>query len=179
MNIDKFLISLNFDASQKGFQYWKDALNYCKDKSIFKMMDVYNSIAEKYNSSHSSVEIAMRRCVLNVNYITIAKYITSSKRKKTNKRILIALLKMQKEKNKIDFHGNNEDLAMLLISAVRYARGRKTYIVGWTCKTIKNNLNILSDKDKEVMIRDIKNILPYGDDWDKKEWELLLKKIKK
>ena len=75
----------------------------------------------------------------------------------------------------IDFKGNKENISMILVSAERYALGRSTYIVGWTCEIIRNNLHLLSDKDRQVMIRDIKNPISYGDDCDKAEWLSLLK----
>ena len=64
---------------------------------------------------------------------------------------------------------------MLLVSAVRYALGRRTYIVSWTCTIIKENLYLLTKKDKQVMIRDIKNVVNYLDDIEEKEWFDLLK----
>lgn len=47
---------------------------------------------------------------------------------------------------KINFNGENEDVSMILVSAERYALGRRTYIVQWTCEIIKNNLHLLSKK---------------------------------
>lgn len=79
----------------------------------------------------------------------------------------------------INFNGKAEDVSMMLVSAERYALGRRTYIVGWTCDIIKKNIHLLSEKDKEVMIRDIENSISYGDECDKQEWVLLLKKLRK
>lgn len=76
---------------------------------------------------------------------------------------------------KIDFNGRNEDISMILVSAERYALGRRTYIVSWVCEVIRNNLHLLSQKDRQVMIRDIKEARDYGEDIDKKEWLELLK----
>ena len=39
----------------------------------------------------------------------------------------------------INFNGNINDVSMLLVSAERYALGRKTYIAQWTCEIIKKN----------------------------------------
>lgn len=75
----------------------------------------------------------------------------------------------------IKFNGKNEDISMILVSAERYALGRRTYIVQWTCEIIKSNLHLLSNKDKQVMIRDLKNPISYGDECDKAEWLNLLK----
>ena len=77
----------------------------------------------------------------------------------------------------IKINGKLEDISAMLLSAERYALGRRTYIVDWTCKFISNNLHLLSDKDKHVMIRDIKyqEKLGYGDECDKEDWLRLLK----
>jgi len=78
----------------------------------------------------------------------------------------------------IKINGDKNDLSMILVSAERYALGRKTYIVQWTCEFIKNNIHLLSNKDKQVMIRDIENPISYGDDCDEKEWKKLLEILK-
>lgn len=78
----------------------------------------------------------------------------------------------------IKFNGINDDISMLLVSAERYALGRQTYIVTWTCEVIKSNLNLLTAKDKSVMIKDIKNAKDYGDRFDEKEWKELLRILK-
>lgn len=74
----------------------------------------------------------------------------------------------------LKFNGKLEDISMVLVSAERYALGRSTYIVGWTCETIKNNLHLLTDKDKQVMIRDIRQAEYFGQPLDKVEWMNLL-----
>lgn len=43
----------------------------------------------------------------------------------------------------INFNGEAEDISMMLVSAERYALGRKTYIVQWTCEIIKKNMQLL------------------------------------
>lgn len=78
----------------------------------------------------------------------------------------------------VKINGNKEDLSMILVSAERYALGRKTYIVNWTCEFIENNLHLLSNKDREVMIRDLENSISYGDECDEKEWKILLAMLK-
>lgn len=78
----------------------------------------------------------------------------------------------------IKINGNEEDISMILVSAERYALGRRTYIVQWTCEFITKNMHLLTEKDKQVMIRDIKNPISYGDDCDKECWLALLKKLK-
>lgn len=76
------------------------------------------------------------------------------------------------------FKGKRTDLSMLLVSAQRYALGRKTYIVSWTCDVIKNNLKLLTEKDKKVMIRDIESAISYGDSCDENDWRELLEILK-
>lgn len=78
----------------------------------------------------------------------------------------------------IKFNGKIDDISMILVSAERYALGRQTYIVQWTCEIIKNNLHLLSDKDRQVMIRDIESPISYGDECDKAEWLKLLEILK-
>ena len=80
---------------------------------------------------------------------------------------------------KIDVNGETEDLSAMLIGAERYALGRKTYIVQWTCEFIGSNLHLLTEKDKQVMIRDIENPISYGDECDKECWLQLLEILKK
>ena len=75
-------------------------------------------------------------------------------------------------------NGEKEDLSAMLIGAERYALGRKTYIVQWTCEFIGNNLHLITEKDKQVMIRDIENPISYGDECDKAEWLKLLEILK-
>ena len=79
----------------------------------------------------------------------------------------------------IKFNGEQYDISMILVSAERYALGRQTYIVQWTCEFISNNLHLLTQKDRYVMIKDIETASDYGADMDKKEWMKLLKILKK
>ena len=78
----------------------------------------------------------------------------------------------------IKINGNKDDLSMILVSAERYALGRRTYIVHWTCEFIENNLALLTEKDRQVMIRDLENPISYGDDCDEKDWKRLLEVLK-
>ena len=78
----------------------------------------------------------------------------------------------------INFNGIIEDISMMLLSAERYALGRQTYIVQWTCEVIGGNTHLLTTKDLKVMIRDIENAESYGADFDKKEWLELLDILK-
>lgn len=79
----------------------------------------------------------------------------------------------------IIFKGNTEDISAMLVSAERYALGRMTYIVQWTCEIITKNLHLLNKKDKQVIIRDIENAISYGDECDKICWLKLLEVLKK
>lgn len=67
----------------------------------------------------------------------------------------------------------------MLISAVRYALGRKTYIVSLTVNYVIDELPKLSDPCKRVMKHDIEHPLHgYGDNYDKEDWMRLLAKLK-
>lgn len=81
-------------------------------------------------------------------------------------------------KTKIEFTGSQEDLSAMLVSAERYALGRMTYIVSWTCNFIANNLHLLTEKDKSVIIKDIESSIDYGHDCDKADWLKLLNVLK-
>ena len=78
----------------------------------------------------------------------------------------------------VKINGNKDDLSMILVSAERYALGRRTYIVNWTCEFIENNLALLTEKDRQVMIKDLENPISYGDECDEKEWKILLAMLK-
>lgn len=80
----------------------------------------------------------------------------------------------------ININGNISDISAMLLSAERYALGRQTYIVEWTCSFITQNLHLLTEGNKQVMIRDIEKQekFGYGMECDKKEWMKLLKKLK-
>lgn len=75
----------------------------------------------------------------------------------------------------VKINGTKDDLSAMILSAERYALGRQTYIVNWTCEFLANNLHLLRESDKKVMIRDIKECKHYGWDCDKEDWMKLLK----
>lgn len=83
--------------------------------------------------------------------------------------------------NRMDviINGKLDDISAMLVCAVRYSLGRRTYIVDWTCEFIENNLHLLTDKDKQVMINDIRyqERYGYGDECDKADWMKLLKTL--
>lgn len=70
------------------------------------------------------------------------------------------------------------DFEHMLISALRYALGRRTYIVDLTCRYIERHMPILSDRCKDLMINDIESQKNYGDECDKEDWMRLLDKLK-
>ncbi len=79
----------------------------------------------------------------------------------------------------INFEGDIQDISMILVSAERYALGRQTYIVSWTCELIKKNLHLITKKDKQVMIEDIEKCKDYGNFIDELCWLKLLEILKK
>ena len=79
----------------------------------------------------------------------------------------------------VNINGKLEDISAMIVGAERYALGRRTYIVQWTCEFIKNNLHLITSKNKQVMIRDIENPISYGDECDKECWMQLLEILKK
>ena len=70
------------------------------------------------------------------------------------------------------------DYEHMLISALRYALGRRTYIVELTCKYIESQMPILSERCKDVMIKDIESQKNYGDECDREDWMRLLEKLR-
>ena len=79
----------------------------------------------------------------------------------------------------VKINGNKDDISAMIIGAERYALGRRTYVVQSTCEFIRNNLHLITNKDKEVMIRDIENPISYGDECDKECWMQLLEILRK
>ena len=47
----------------------------------------------------------------------------------------------------INFNGDIVDISAMLVSAERYALGRRTYIVEWTCNIIEHNLHLIKTCD--------------------------------
>ena len=71
------------------------------------------------------------------------------------------------------------DYEHIIISAERYALGRKTYIVELTVNYILQEIeqNKLSDSCLNVIRKDIKEAKDYGMDCDKEMWIKLLNRI--
>lgn len=79
---------------------------------------------------------------------------------------------MQKQLNKVEI---DETFGMMLVSAVRYALGRQTYIVSDTTRYITLLVPKLDDKTISIMERDIREAGNYGSESiDKPEWMRLL-----
>lgn len=80
----------------------------------------------------------------------------------------------------IHINGKLEDISAMLLSAERYALGRQTYIVEWTCSFIANNLHLITEGNRKVMIRDIEQQEEYGYGMkcDEEQWINLLKILK-
>ena len=57
----------------------------------------------------------------------------------------------------------NRDLRDIVISALRYAIGRKTYVTLSTCEFIMKNSRMIDKHMKNVMLNDLKNIEDYYD----------------
>ena len=57
----------------------------------------------------------------------------------------------------------NRDLRDIVISALRYAIGRKTYVTYSTCDFIMKNSRMIDNHMKNVMLNDLKNIDDYYD----------------
>lgn len=71
------------------------------------------------------------------------------------------------------------DYEHIVISAVRYALGRMTYIVELTVNYILQQIeeDKLSDQCLAIIRNDIKSTKDYGMECDKEQWIKLLRKI--
>lgn len=73
---------------------------------------------------------------------------------------------MRKDEIKVDYV-----LKDMIISALRYALGRRTYITQETAEFIMENPNLIDDRVKTVMIRDIDEYFDRRRMWDYKDDE--------
>lgn len=55
----------------------------------------------------------------------------------------------------------DRDLKDMIISAFRYAIGRKTYMTFATCDYIRNHPELIDDRVKGVMLRDLETLDMY------------------
>lgn len=82
--------------------------------------------------------------------------------------------------------GVMSDEELMLISAVRYALGRQSYIVGVTCNFVKSIKSKLSQHCIAILIRDIEEELEMcqrlgrtcGMECDERSWMILLRVLK-
>lgn len=70
---------------------------------------------------------------------------------------------------------NERDFNTLIVCAIRYALGRRTYIVSSVVDIAKKNIDIMQNNTKRAIINSIQQTDDLGDSFDKKEWEKLLK----
>lgn len=55
----------------------------------------------------------------------------------------------------------DSDLKDMIISALRYAIGRKTYIVNETCEFIKKHSELIDERVKKVMLKDLESTVDF------------------
>ena len=67
-----------------------------------------------------------------------------------------------------------DNASMLLISATRYALGRRTYIVSWTCEMIRAIAAKIPLSQRKVLIQDISECKDYGHTCDERDWKTVL-----
>lgn len=62
--IKRELLELNFNVNSIGLVYWLDAIRYMKNHvATWEMIDIYNYIAKKRESTYKNVERAMRYAI--------------------------------------------------------------------------------------------------------------------
>ena len=71
------------------------------------------------------------------------------------------------------------DYEHIVISAVRYALGRCTYIVEVTVEYVEKQIKegALSDKSLAVMLQDLRDCTNFGDYCYKQYWDRLIEKL--
>lgn len=67
------------------------------------------------------------------------------------------------------------DAFLFLVSAVRYALGRRSYIVGWICGQVRAIAPKLDGFQKKVIVESIQRCEDFGDKYSEIEWLKLLK----
>ena len=74
--ITRYLFSLKMKTNS-GFAYWSEAIFYCIMKELegknktFKMMDLYEYLAKKFDTTYSKIEKNMRYAKEQSNYIEV------------------------------------------------------------------------------------------------------------
>ena len=54
-----------------------------------------------------------------------------------------------------------DELKDMIISALRYSIGRKTYMVNETCEFIKKHKELIDERVKKVMLKDLESVVDY------------------
>ncbi len=65
---------------------------------------------------------------------------------------------------------DNEDFGALAVCAIRYCRGRQTYMPRLVRRIVKEYITEISDKDLQVLINDCEYTLKFEDEIEPKEW---------
>ena len=65
---------------------------------------------------------------------------------------------------------DNEDFGILAVCAIRYCRGRQTYMPSLVRRIVKGHISELSDKELQVLINDCEYTLKWEDEIEPKEW---------
>lgn len=65
---------------------------------------------------------------------------------------------------------DNGDFGTLAVCAIRYCRGRQTYMPELVRGIVKGHVSELSDKDLQVLINDCDYTLKWEDEADPKGW---------
>ena len=81
-----------------------------------------------------------------------------------------------KNSNKIDWKGYERDVFIYMF---RYGLSRRSYVVGTATEILQSNWNIISDFDKKLIQKEIKEHFELysnidGFDMDKKYWNVIL-----
>ncbi len=77
----------------------------------------------------------------------------------------------------------SHDFGVIALSAVRYALGRRMYIVNETCRILRENKEALAENDKRMIVRDIERELALaapgllGDRTDHEDWVAIVKEL--
>lgn len=65
---------------------------------------------------------------------------------------------------------DNEDFGTLAVCAIRYCRGRQTYMPRLVRGIVREHISEVSDKDLQVLINDCDYTLKWEDETDPKGW---------
>ena len=69
-----------------------------------------------------------------------------------------------------NFTISDEDFGTLAVCAIRYCRGRQTYMPEMVRRIVKPYIAEISDKDLQVLINDCSMTLKWEDEIEPKEW---------